>query len=285
MKFFKKTWHLFWKDFFFLAILVGLVYLPWRLLPSMVIRGDGFVYLLSRTHKWFYSVPYFYTGFENSAVFFGLLFSKLFSTRMEFYFTTSLFTLLLTVVLYYWMSRAIFTSRFISFASAIFFGVSFYGAWDMYSNHCYCFFLERIIPVVFLIPSFMMLVLFCKQKHTLYLIISVILYFFAIGIAHFEIFIPPAFFFYPLFWFSLSNARHNKHPLKGLFIGSIYVGITIFFILIQRINEGHKLEWGLLEYFLILVNISIFIKWHDNLLHGHFIHPFLFPIWADMDIL
>lgn len=275
MKFFRKIWRLARKDYFLLAILIVLVYLPWRLLPSMVIRGDGFVYLISRTHQWFYSMPYFYTGFETSAVFFGSLFSKLFSTRMELYFITSLSTLLLTAALYYWMSKAIFTSRFVAFASAIFFGVSYYGAWDMYSSHCYCFFLERIIPVVFLIPSFMMLVLFCKQKRIVHLVISIILYFFAIGIAHFEIFITPAFFFYPLFWFMLSAEDRKKSFLKGLLVGGLYGAITIFFILIQQISEsGHQLEWGYLEFFLNPGKYQYLYKMARQLTAWSFFPPF-----------
>lgn len=244
----KKIWR---PDLFFIGLLLVLAYIPWRQLPELVIRGDGFVYLISSTLNTFFSKDYFYTGFELSAAVLGSILPKLYKTNMSFYFYTSLSVMMLINMLFYILLRVIIKHKFIAFLGALMFAVNYFGNWDMYSQHCYCFFMERIIAVPFLLIAFIFLHLYLEREKINFFLISLAFYFFSIGIAHFAVLFTAPFLLYPIFWSVFRKKISKKSLTKGLAIGISFLVISVFFVLIQKISyEQIGPEQGAVEYFL-----------------------------------
>lgn len=244
----KKRWL---PDIFFIGLLLVLAYIPWKQLTELVIRGDGFVYMVSPTIKEFFSRDYFYTGFELSAAVFGWLLPKLYKTNISYYFYTSLVVMMVINVLFYILLRVITKHKLIAFLGALLFAVNYFGNFDMYSQHCYCFFMERIVAVPFLIASFIFLHLFLEKSRLRFYFISLAFYFFGIGIAHFGVLFTAPFLFYPIFWNTFTGKINKKSFIKGIVIGLSFLIISGFFVLIQRIHEsGFEQKFGLIEYLL-----------------------------------
>lgn len=236
----KKVLRVFKKnklDFFLTSLLIVLTYVAWKQLPEMTIRGDGFVYMLSKSHRAFFSTPLFFTGFENSAMIFGYLLPKLFGVNLPLYFWTVLFFMLAIDVLLYITVKFMTKRSIVAFAASLVFSVNYFGLWDMVTTHCYCFFLERVIPTVLLIPSFLFLHLFLEKKKKLFFIASFLFYFFAVGIGHFTVLLTPFFLFYPIFWYLFKEKDMKRKPV-GIAIGLSYLFQSAFFIAIQQINES-----------------------------------------------
>lgn len=221
---------------FFLILLIAISAYTWRFIPQQVIRGDGFVYLISKTQHDFFSRDFFYTGFELSAASFGWLFSRLYSINISWYWWTAYIVMLVTHVFFYWLAITIFKKPLLAFVASVFFALNYFGAWDIYSSHCYCFFLERIIPALFLLPAAVYLHRFLEKRKKRDGIVSLILYFLGIGVGHWSVFVTALFFFYPVSC-ALFPIR-GKGKSKDALIGGLYVGITVFFILIQRVHES-----------------------------------------------
>lgn len=237
-------------DLFLIGLLLVLAYIPWKQLLELVIRGDGFVYMISSSINTFFSRDYFYTGFELSAAALGWLLPKLYKTNISYYFYTSIFAMMFINTLFYILLRVITKHKFISFLGALLFAVNYFGNFDMYSQHCYCFFIERIIPVNFMIPAFIFLHLFLEKQKTKYYLISLLLYFIGIGIGHFSVLFTAPYLFYPFFWHKFKNKKMSL-KIKGFWTGGPYLLLSGFFVLIQRIHEaGFEKKIGLLEFLL-----------------------------------
>lgn len=212
-------------------------------------RSDGFVYMLRYTQESFFSRPLFFTGFENSAIIFGYIFPRIFGANINLYYWTVLIFMMTIDILLYITMKFITKRSFIAFVSSLIFAVNYFGIYDMVSTHCYCFFLERIIPVVFLVPSFLFLHLFLEKKVKKFLIISSLFYFLGVGLGHFTVLFTPFFFFYPIFWY-LFDENSIKSKVQGFIYGLSYLSQSTFFVLIQQINEsglGPK-KWTFTEF-------------------------------------
>ncbi len=233
----------------FLVLLLVLSAYVWRFIPQQVIRGDGFVYLISRTQEEFFSRPYFYTGFELSAATLGWLLPKLFGIQISLYWWLAYVVMLITNAFFYWFALAVFKRPFFAFTAALLFSTSYFGNWGMYSSHCYCFFIERIIPVLFLLPAARYLHQFLEKRKRRDGFLSILLYFIGVGIGHWSVFATAFFLFYPISWSLFS--QKEKQRIKTTLFGFIYLGITVFFVLIQRIHEpGFTLKYSAIEFFL-----------------------------------
>ena len=224
-------------DIALIVILLALTYWAWYLLTQMTIRGDGFVYMLKNTQDAFFNRPLFFTGFENSAMIFGYLLPKLFGVNMHLYYWTVLVFMLAIDVLFYVTVKQVTKRSIVAFAASLIFAVHYFGNWDMVTTHCYCFFLERVIPTVFLIPSFLFLHLFLEKKKKKFFIISSSFYFLGVGIGHFTVLLTPFFLFYPIFWY-LFKEKKSKRKLIGIAIGLSFLLQSAFFVGIQQINES-----------------------------------------------
>lgn len=233
----------------FLLLLLALSAYTWRFIPLQVIRGDGFVYLISRTQEEFFSRRYFYTGFELSAASLGWLLPKIFGIQISLYWWLAYVVMLMTNAFFYWFALAVFKRPLLAFTAALLFSTSYFGNWGMYSSHCYCFFIERIIPVLFLLPAARYLHQFLEKRKRRDGFLSILLYFLGIGIGHWSVFATAFFLFYPISW-SLFSPK-EKQRVKTTLFGFLYLGITVFFVLIQRIHEpGFTLKTSAIEFFL-----------------------------------
>lgn len=260
------------SDILLIFLLAYLTYNVWNLLSQLTIRSDGFLYMLEKSHEWFFNTPFFFTGFENSAMVFGYIFSKIYGVNLSFYYWTVLAFLMAIDVLLYITMKFITKRSSIAFVSSLFFAANYFGIYDMVSTHCYCFFLERVIPVILLIPSFLFLHLFLEKKVKKFYIISSIFYFFGVGLGHFTVLFTPFFLFYPIFWYFF-NEKMFKKKVQGIIYGLSYLSQSAFFVLIQQINEsglGPK-KWTFTEFlfnpekYLYIKKIALqFVYWTQH---------------------
>lgn len=234
------------RSTFFLALLLAISAYTWRLLPEQVIRGDGFVYLITKTQKEFFGRDFFYTGFELSAVSFGWLFSRAYGINISWYWWTAYFVMLATHALFYTLAITIFKKPILAFVASVIFALNYFGNWSMYSSHCYCFFLERIIPTIFLLPAAVYLHRFLENRIRWEGIFSIILYFLGIGLGHWSVFIAALFFFYPVCW----ALFHRRGRVGNWLLAGAFFAITIFFVLVQQIHEsGFGPNWSAIDFF------------------------------------
>src|SRR3989338_6396797 len=225
------------KDLGLILIINILAYFAWRFLPTVTIRHDGFVYMLNNSHTWFFSMPLFFTGYENSAMMVGFLLPKLFGVNLPLYYWTVLVFMLTIDVLLYVVIKLVTKRSIVAFAASLIFAVHYFGNWDMVTTHCYCFFLERIIPTVLLVPSFLFLHLFLEKMKKKFFILSSLFYFLGVGIGHFTVLFTPLFLFYPIFW-CLFKEKKIKRKIVGIAIGLSFLFQSTFFVAIQQINES-----------------------------------------------
>lgn len=236
------------SDLFSIILLIVLSWYAWRLLPELTIRSDGFIYLLERTHRWFWGQKYAISGFETAAVVFGGLFSKLFGPNIPLYLWTEIIVVLLISVFFYIFVKILTKRSIVAFSGALIASSSYFGNWDMLGIHCYCFFLERVTVVPILLTSFIFLHLCLERSKLKYYFISIGTYFLGVGLAHFSVLFTPAYLLYP-FFYRFFNHRKKKDIVGGGLIGISYLLLSCFFVLIQQINEsGLRPTWGFFEF-------------------------------------
>lgn len=234
----------------FLLLLV-LVCKAWLMLPQLTSRGDSFAAMLSRQQYDFWHSRYPLASLLVSEMILGAIMPKIFGVHFSYYYWFELVVILLIAVLFYVVIKAITKNYLVAFSASLLLSVSYFGVYDMVSTHCYCFFLERIIPVPFLISSFWFLHLFLEGEKRKYLIFSLLFYFLGVGLGHFSILITPLFFFYAVFY-KFQFKKKYKEKIKGIFLGCLYVLLTAFFVAIQQINESgiSPHQWTFVGFFL-----------------------------------
>jgi len=207
------------------------------MLPQLTMRSDSFVSMISSNQTTFWKNSYSFASIVLSEMILGGILSKIFSVNLSYYYWAEVVVLIIIALEMYITLKVITKNYFVSFSAALLSGVSYFGVYDMVSTHCYCFFLERVVPVIFLIPSFLFLHLFLEKNKKKYLISSLFLYFLGVGLGHFTLLIFPAFFLYPLFW-KFFNEKKLRKKTEGFVYGFLYVILTGFFYGIQQINES-----------------------------------------------
>ena len=234
LRFFQQIKRL---DFIFIALLIILAVYPWHQLPQLTIRPDGFSYLISSEQKLVFG-PNLWVGIEGSAILWGIVLTKLFSVKMSLYFGLELIIMLCLNTMFYAMVRIITKKPLVAFVAALLFSVNYIGLWDMHSAHCYCWFMERPINMLLLMPSFTLLHLFLEKRNKNYYFISLFLYFIGVGSAHFLFLFTGPFFFYPIFWY-LFNEKKIIPKLRGFIMGLPYLILTMLFLFGQdTIQKG-----------------------------------------------
>ena len=172
-----KKLHSLRSDIFFILLLLLLSIFAWRKIPDLVIRGDGFVYMVSSTLNEIFSRRYWYTGFETSAAILGTILPKLYKTNISLYFYTSLTLMMCINVLMYLFLRVVTKHRVISFFGALLFATNYFGNLDMYSQHCYCFVMERVVTAPFLLLALLFLHKFLEKNIFKFYLGSLVFYF------------------------------------------------------------------------------------------------------------
>ena len=257
-------------DLLFILLLVFLTYKAWSMLPQFTLRSDGFASMLSYNQKIFWAATSFpLASIVLSEMILGAILPKIFGIHLSYYYWLEVFVLIVIAVEFYFLVKTVTKNRLVSFSASLIASVSYFGVYDMVSTHCYCFFLERVIPVLFLLPSFLFLHLYLEKNKKKYLISSLFLYFLGVGLGHFTMLIFPAFFLYPLFWKFFKEKTLRKKS-EGFVYGFLYVILTGFFYGIQQINEStiSPHNWTFVEFlfnpqkFLYMEKIGIqFVYW------------------------
>lgn len=236
-------------DFFLICALILLAFYPWHQLPLLTIRPDGFLYLTSSEQNLIHGSS-LWVGIEGTAILWGIVLTKLFGVNMSLYFGFELIAMLIIDVFFYFMVKAITKKSWIAFISALMFSVNYIGLWDMHSAHCYCWFMERPIDMLLLMPSFALLHLFLEKGAKKYYLISLFLYFIGVGGAHFLFLFTGPFLLYPIFWHVFSKRKFIE-KIKGLRISLSYLALTILFLLGQdTIQKGVGGNKGLMDFLL-----------------------------------
>lgn len=221
-------------DVIVIGIILVVVSYAWYPIVDLPLRGDSIDYLTHRYNDMFFSWPHFYFSHELGAVLVGSLLSNLYGTNITLYFWTELVVVLIIAVVFYLMIRAIAKHRIVAFFGTIIFSAGYFGNFDILSDHCYCFFLERVFWMLLLIPSFLLLHLFLETKKTKYLLVSLLLNFLAIGLGHFTVFFTAPYLFYPIFWYFFTE-KDIRRKLRGVVIGLLYLAVSGFIIFMQKI--------------------------------------------------
>lgn len=267
-----------YKDLIYLIILLLIAAYTWRFIPDQVIRSDGFMYFLTAKQQEFFSRDFFYTGFELSAMSLGWLLPKIYGINNSLYWWTAYIVMLITNALFFWLAKTILKKSFLAFFASLFFALNYFGNWDMYSTHCYCFILERVYPVLFLLPAAVFLHKFLELRNSKYFKWSLLFYFIGLGIGHWSVFITAFFLLYPICWAIFQ--QHSSERIKDYIRGLMYLGITVFFILIQRVHESvFKLKWSFVD-FIFRPEVSL---WPEQVIR-QFVHWTQYPVLLQGDL-
>lgn len=265
-------------DLIYLIILLVLSGFAWRFISDQVIRSDGFMYFISGKQQEFFSRDFFYTGFELSAMSLGWLLPKLYGINNSLYWWNAYVVMLFTNVLFFWFAKTIFKKSFLAFSASLLFALNYFGNWDLYSTHCYCFILERIYPVLFLLPSAVFLHKFLELRNSRDFKWSLLLFFIGLGIGHWSLFITAFFLLYPICWAIFK--QHSSERVKDSIRGLTYLGITLFFVFIQRVHESvFQLKWSAID-FLLHPEVS---AWPEKVVR-QFVHWTQYPVLLQGDL-
>lgn len=226
-------------DIFFLFISIVLAGYAWRRLSKIVIRSDGFVHMLQSEQERFWGQDYWITGLELDASILGAILPKFFGPNVASYLWFEWVVILLIVLVFYLLVRVITKSSVIAFTATLISSISYLGNWDMYGTHCYCFFIERVTNIPFLLVSFLFLHLYLVKSKRHYLLVSFLLYFVGLGLGHLALLLTPPFVLYPFWWFVVQSWK--KETWKGVLIGGIFLLISIGITLAQRVTYDN---WG-----------------------------------------
>jgi hypothetical protein len=243
------------KNFSFVilfTILTTLIFFAWRDLPKMIMRGDGFVYLVKRTQIQYWNPPSTLANFDQGATLAARMLTSLFKANISYYYWLELIFLVIIGVLFFVFVYVITQKISIAFMAAIIFSVNYFGNFNMFAAYgAYSFFLERIINMVMIIPSFIYLHLFLEKKLWKHFALSVVFYFFAVGLSHWFVLFTPAFCLYPISWY-LFREKNKKNFARYVLTSFSYFFMSAFFILLQQINQSglNVKKWGFIEFLL-----------------------------------
>lgn len=228
-----------WKiDILLILLLIALGAYAWRLFPQTVIRSDGFIHLLDYEQKRFWGQKYWMIGIEVGPSIVGAIIPKFFGPNVSYYLWFEVGVILLINVLFYITVRVITRSSLIAFIAALIASVSYFGIWGA-NGSCYCYFLERVINMPFMIISFLLIHLFLTSKKKFLYILSLLCYFLGIALGHIEIMMTPIFVLYPFSWCLFQFRRRSLW--KGILISMPFALISVGISQAQKLTYG---TWG-----------------------------------------
>lgn len=231
-------------DVILILNIVAITFFIWRQLPLVTLRADGYQYLIEILWKKYFIFPKTIINYEQGAVLAGMLLGKIIGVRVELYYWVSLFVLIFLNILIYFLVLRITKRKIVAFAASLIMAGSYFGNWAMYAQGIYAFLQDRVLSLVFIIPAFMFLHQYLESEKQKYLVYSLVLYFLAIALWHWGVIITGLCFFYCVF--------SRKKAVRNIFIGFLYVAISVLFILLQQISQSGigPQEWTFTEFVL-----------------------------------
>lgn len=227
----------------FIVLLVVLVGYEWRSLPDVVMRSDGFAHMLKYNQNLFWYLKAPLADISVGANLAGAVLANIFGPNVSLYLWFELGVILSIAVLFYVLVVVLTKSPVIAFAASFISSVSYFGNWNMYGTHCYCFYLERVINVPFIFLAFIFLHQFLTMRKMKFYLISFVLFFVGIALGHVDILFTPAFLLYPIWW-SFVGVR-GKNRWKVLFVGIPFAIATLFIV---KIQPGFTLPYTFREF-------------------------------------
>ncbi len=209
-----------------ILVLVATLF-TWRHIVTLQFVGEGYQYFAPWTYGLSTRTVYSHDVFAQIA---SIVTIPIFASNTSYYMIFSVIVMLISDLLFYFLMRVIVNNRVIAFLSAMLFGISVAGKYDMFSNGGYQYFLQRASLLPILLLSFIFLHLFLTKSHKKYLIISVFLYVFAVLMGFFATWFLPFSFFYPLVFLIANRVHISRALLKYLspfiFLASNYLIIS-----------------------------------------------------------
>ncbi|EKD87283.1 MAG: hypothetical protein ACD_36C00164G0001, partial [uncultured bacterium] len=100
--------------------------------------------MFENIQKQYWSQQYALTAIQVGKALLAPILAKLFGPTISLYLWFELGVILLIDVLFYLLVRTVTRSRILAFSASLIASVNYFGTWDTYGTHCYCFFLERV---------------------------------------------------------------------------------------------------------------------------------------------
>ncbi len=219
--------------FLLLCLLILLSLFTWNETFYLTLRGVSFFYLVERLQHYYWNSVVSLTTFGVGAVLLGKSLTYSFGVNMIPYYLVEIIVMTLINITFFLTIFIISHKKSIAFISSLIFAVNYFGNFDMYVGGIYAYFLERIPPMLFLLPSFLLLHLHLQTKSFKYLVASLAVFFAGIGLYHFAILFTGPFLLYPLCWYFFNPEQDKRVNLKGVLISLSFLAISGFFVIIQ----------------------------------------------------
>lgn len=212
-----------------LGILIGLVVLAWHKVLFQSITGEGywyFVYPLEGGTE----ILRFDIGAEVVMAFL----MSIFRDNIPLYQGFLLIIWMFICISFYFLVLEITNKKQIAFIASLFFGVSYTTAFEMLGMGAYQNFLQRVLFIVLIFPSFIFFIKFHKTFKTRYFLLSLL--FFVIGVfsAHFNTFLLPFLMIYVLYSaLFIKNSPKRKALLVSHLL--LFAGINLLIIYLAKL--------------------------------------------------
>ncbi len=197
------------SHFPFLVILVSAIFLVWHKVLSLSLTGEGY---------WYFVHP-FEGGrqilrFDVGAEAIMSLLMPIFRDNIALYQAFLLVVWIIISVLFYFLVFEITNKRSIAFIASLFFGANFTTAYEMLAMGAYQNFLQRVLFVVFIFPSFIFFVKYNKTSKLRYFLLSLPFFTLGVFLAHFNTFFLPFIILYGMgLLIFTKNSRKKKIAL------------------------------------------------------------------------
>lgn len=220
-------------------ILTVLLSFTWQNLAKMMLVSEGYQWF---QNYWQHTYFAYYTLEHNeilSAVL-GRIFSTYYGLNMGLY-AWSMFVIILTLaILIYLTILTVTKNKLIALAAALISISNYFGFFSILTSQ-YTYFIDRVVALLFMFPSFLFLHLFLEKKRAKFLFFSLVLYVLGLYLARWEMLLTGLYCSYPFFWWVFKDRRNLK-------TASLYFGVIVIFLGISLFFATHSIRRGNTSY-------------------------------------
>ena len=196
----------------------------WRSYPLTTLRADSYQYLIGILWVKYFRPPMTLMDYTTGATLMGMVLGNILGARVDLYYWAALYILVAINILIYIMLLKITKRRIVAFGGSIIMAASYFGIFGMCVQGIYANMMERVVALIFLIPSFILLHLFLENGKKKYLAYSVAMFLFSTVLWHWGTTLIVLFFFYPVLKGLYEDSF--KKIYKYILIGLPYLIIT-----------------------------------------------------------